>query len=1552
MSTKMVQRIFHVVLLIALLTSPLSAALPVRVSQAQTSGFADVAGGDYHRMKVVLHVDHAPEPGGIATFTFSATPLLNAPDLTFDWRLPDGGELVDGPATSSKGVVNRGVTVEEKQQIRFPAPGIYTVEAVATYHPDSATTYTAVGVLFLTIDAAGSSVSDIDPRIEPYQPPRTKPTIDKSGMAVAADAWGTNVPDGCFTVTGQLAREDREPLADPPRYRDVMGPAVPVHHVLVEMREEDTISDDSYGHTVTDANGRFSFSFCDDDGVLNSELELYYRVCAEVWDESLIARIMDATDVELYCWDSRIIESEGGNVDFGTEIYRLTQNQAAVFNIADSLYWAARYWNINTFQGAPAINIPVNVRWEAGKGVDGSFYNEKAKTIVIADDASNFDQWDDSVIIHEWGHFIDHMFSCNGNPGGPHTLPGWNAGDGGDRLSWGEGFADYYQSAARTIMPKATFTDWYIDVSGPTVNFENVAGTAGALNEAAVASLLWDFMDTTVDISDTVAHGHAQLQRVFADPAFKGNAQCNMASFLTAWRDVGYATDAATAATVVQNVNIVNPFATTAAAASATHTTGSASTPTETSAPLSISNLQALAAAKPLEYRWWDQVTMVVDNSASMAGQKLDAVKALIREQENDLRANPRGTQFDLYAFNASSVQPFPLKEARFFVGPELYDLVANGADAGCPVNALYALVKATEDKYDGQAWVYTDGESQPYVSPQWVQQQLAERLIRGSVVMLAGCNSTTPTLQSNVTGAEKNYLGLAADGSQPASIVPYLLTALGTGGNFLYVPPDQLANAVDILRAQASHSAGAGSWSDYVSARHTYRWDRLEPWEYGWFTPATYKGQAIGSNALNITIPTVKVYGYTYDALHVYGDGVIGMGFEPVGTIPFLSHYLDVLDRDGMEWYYQPVDNPGYRQAVYSDVVGEWVVITTQGLADSGESRGYQVLINTNTGEIRYQYNALATGDAANAEIGLWEFDEFDFGPINEVVVSNKDVNGAKPGMGYKFIPAPPQPSKSYSVTVDALMSGIGFLQTGYSGTLNPMSIVDPNGNPVDCGDTANVLCISLNGGLLQYVQVNVNGNAGTYVATVSGNGTFSFNAMAASALQAKALGKRTLALEAQNFLVDLGRTADNNKLSGWLQSGNGARFGEAFTLYDDGEHGDDQAGDGIFGSDAFMPPGQGVAYLWVQGAVDGTSFVRSVPAPFNFQPLKVEPDPAFVQGFLGSQITVRYAVTNQDQYDHCYVWEVSVPDGWQFVTSSGSPFCVSAGATAHPEAYFVALPTEHPGGVSGEFKATFTEQVEGRIVGGASVNAILFRPLADVAFDNRWEASNLRPDTSAMVSDVDAPHAGDSVTLYAYMLDDQGGISGWSGTLGYDLTTTLGSVTSPTGVFENGRLPIVFTAGSETGEAVIRIVVEGSAVATTTLQIRLPFAANIDLVATPDDLRGDANESKLVATVLDEWGDPVVGQQVRLSVSSDNGVQGTIQGNEVITATTDSKGQVSATFVEGEDAIGTVVVRAEALVPQGNGFRVTQEDAVILTLNEPLPEVEEKLLMPLLSK
>ena len=134
--------------------------------------------------------------------------------------------------------------------------------------------------------------------------------------------------------------------------------------------------------------------------------------------------------------------------------------------------------------------------------------------------------------------------------------------------------------------------------------------------------------------------------------------------------------------------------------------------------------------------------------------------------------------------------------------------------------------------------------------------------------------------------------------------------------------------------------------------------------------------------------------------------------------------------------------------------------------------------------------------------------------------------------------------------------------------------------------------------------------------------------------------------------------------------------------------------------------------------------------------------------------------------------------------------------------------------------------------------------------------------------------------------------------------------------------------------------------------MQIRNPSAATLDLVATPNDLSAGGASSALVATVLDAWDAPVAGQTVRLSVSDDDGSQGTIAGGEVFTGTTNAAGQVIAAFSKGPAAVGTVAVRAEVVVGSGAGSRVTHEDVEILVLSDGGPVNSGRIYLPLISR
>ena len=151
---------------------------------------------------------------------------------------------------------------------------------------------------------------------------------------------------------------------------------------------------------------------------------------------------------------------------------------------------------------------PLNYRWRPGTAEPcGTCYREGARPYVaLSGQISDPDQWDQSVILHELGHYIATVFGQDDSAGGPHdgrrTTP---------TLAWSEGFAifvsgllgetprllDYKISGVRTF-----------DLE--TADGESAFGTDdgaldGLVSEHLVGAVLWDLYDAPVDDDDTVA---------------------------------------------------------------------------------------------------------------------------------------------------------------------------------------------------------------------------------------------------------------------------------------------------------------------------------------------------------------------------------------------------------------------------------------------------------------------------------------------------------------------------------------------------------------------------------------------------------------------------------------------------------------------------------------------------------------------------------------------------------------------------------------------------------------------------------------------------------------------------------------------------------------------------------------------------------------------------------------------------------------------------------------------------------------------------------------
>jgi len=163
-----------------------------------------------------------------------------------------------------------------------------------------------------------------------------------------------------------------------------------------------------------------------------------------------------------------------------------------------------------------------------------SFYSSGIDSLfLLGDEATDTEEFDDHVSMHEWGHYFEDNFSRSDSTGGAHSI-----GQTLDpRLAFGEGFA----TALAAI---ALENPQYCDTSAPMksggfrldTELEN-RGNQGYYNEMSVATLLYDLWDTAPDGADNDSIGFAPIYDVMTGPQATTEAFTSLLSFATALRN-------------------------------------------------------------------------------------------------------------------------------------------------------------------------------------------------------------------------------------------------------------------------------------------------------------------------------------------------------------------------------------------------------------------------------------------------------------------------------------------------------------------------------------------------------------------------------------------------------------------------------------------------------------------------------------------------------------------------------------------------------------------------------------------------------------------------------------------------------------------------------------------------------------------------------------------------------------------------------------------------------------------------------------------------------
>jgi hypothetical protein len=187
--------------------------------------------------------------------------------------------------------------------------------------------------------------------------------------------------------------------------------------------------------------------------------------------------------------------------------------QSGPFNILATIRQAnARLAQIDP--SFPIQDIALTIYWGSSNR-DSSFHGSENALYLRGVREENSDEFDDTVILHEYGHFLAHQFSRDDAFPGPHS-PGERLDP---RQAWSEGWATFLALAMLG-------TPIYIDTLGPggtSVFAWDMEADApewdkpGYWSEHSVGSALWDLFADPAISSDHVGLGFQPIWQAFRE---------------------------------------------------------------------------------------------------------------------------------------------------------------------------------------------------------------------------------------------------------------------------------------------------------------------------------------------------------------------------------------------------------------------------------------------------------------------------------------------------------------------------------------------------------------------------------------------------------------------------------------------------------------------------------------------------------------------------------------------------------------------------------------------------------------------------------------------------------------------------------------------------------------------------------------------------------------------------------------------------------------------------------------------------------------------------
>lgn len=328
------------------------------------------------------------------------------------------------------------------------------------------------------------------------------------------------------TVGGTVTYEDK-PFDELGFTGETPAPKLPVRQAIVEVLDD---TGTLVASGATNDLGGYSIIF----DVSSTSGNVYVRALADS-SSTFAATVMDnEIDRAVYAVSSNTVAISAGD----SAVMNLTAGESgagAAFNIFDMMITAQE--NVQSLSSATTPQV--DAYWYDGYGDgpgEGTFYLPQLQNGVIVPSifllgaptsgsfAGDSDAYDDTVILHEMGHYASAAYSRDDSPGGSHAL----TGQYDLRLTWSEGWATFFGSMIRNsklYVDSSANGGFTFELETPTPN-----GT-GADNELAVAAILWDINDPANESFDTIAAGITGIWDIFENRL----PSASVATFETFW---------------------------------------------------------------------------------------------------------------------------------------------------------------------------------------------------------------------------------------------------------------------------------------------------------------------------------------------------------------------------------------------------------------------------------------------------------------------------------------------------------------------------------------------------------------------------------------------------------------------------------------------------------------------------------------------------------------------------------------------------------------------------------------------------------------------------------------------------------------------------------------------------------------------------------------------------------------------------------------------------------------------------------------------------------